>query len=474
MPANNLVERNTANEFSVVKFAKRSFLLISSSVARLAVQLVIIFLYSRNLPVADYGLYQSVWLYTNIVSSVALFGLPSLLLSTSLSNINSWIRHNKKRFIQYAVVLNLLPVLYILFAANEYTYTIKLLLIALSLVQNGAIVFETLLIKNKKENVVFISNLVFFTGYFISHLLILYQNYSLTILLGCIIGLFVLKLLVLWFFVAEKITNATGDKAMPIGKQWFYLGLNDIAAVLFKWLDKWIILLFISVTQFALYFNGSYEIPIFGLMLSAVGSVMLVDLSGQNTIPAKKVKLIFENSSLLLASIVFPSFCFLFFYNKEIFTLLFSIKYIDALPVFVISIFVLPLRITNFTAALQVNQRNDLIVKGAVLDLLIAITLMISLYPLLQLRGFALAFVISTYIQAAYYLWHTGKLINERINYFFPFKKLLAILLVSVSITGSVYYLTRPLRSTVVIVTGAMVCAILTIIFFTRQYKKAK
>jgi O-antigen/teichoic acid export membrane protein len=474
MPANNLVEQNTANDLPVVQFAKRSFLLISSSIARLAVQLVIIFLYSRHLAVADYGLYQSVWLYINIISIVSLFGLPALLLSISVADISAWIRKNKKRFLLYATALNFIPLVYILFAANEYGYTTKMLLVVLAVVQNIAILLETLLVKNKKEGLVFASNLIFFAGYLTCHLLVLYNSYSLDKLLCCISVLFIVKLLFLVPFCRRYIFDQSAGNIIPVGKQWFYLGINDVLAVLFKWLDKWIILLFISVTQFALYFNGSYEIPVFGLMLSAVGNIMLVDLSGQNSISGKKIKSLFENSSLLLAGIVFPSFCFLLFYNREIFTLLFSIKYIEALPVFVISIFVLPLRITNFTAVLQVYHRNDLIVKGAVLDLLIAIILMVVLYPLFQLRGFAAAFVISTYIQTAYYLWHTGKLINEKITDFFPFKKLLLILIPSVVITGAGFYCSGILKFSLPIASGIIVCAALISIFLAGQYKRSK
>jgi O-antigen/teichoic acid export membrane protein len=472
MPATNSVKQNIP--FDLSKFLKRSSLLIGSSVLRLATQLIIIFLFSRNLSINDYGLYQSVWLYVNIISIVGLFGLPSLILSSSVSSIRYWISQHKTKFLVLSLLLNCIPVVYVLFAANEYSITIKLLLIALSIIQNISILAETVAIKNRQEKLVFAANFIFSTGYLICHLIILYSDYSLAALLSCIVTLFVIKTIFL-FLPGFRIIGGTQDLATKsTGKQWLYLGLNDLAGMLFKWLDKWLILSFISVSQFAIYFNGSYEIPIFGLMLSAVSNIILVDLSGSTAYDTIKIKSIFENSSLLLASVVFPSFCFLFFYSNQFFTFIFSENYIEAIPVFVISIFVLPLRITNFTAVLQVNNRTDLILKGALLDLLIAVILMAILYPLLQLKGLALAFVLSTYFQAGYYLWHTGKMINQKIRYFFPFKKLAILMGLSITVTAIFFYSFNKFTDIISMVIGIAICAALIIALMLFHFNTGK
>ena len=337
MPVNNLVKQNNLTNLSLIKFVKRFFLLVSSSVMRLAVQLIIIFLFSRKLSLTEYGLYQSAWLYINVVSIIALFGLPSLILSSTVSSISKWIKQNKKLFTILFILLNFTPLLYILFAVTEYNLNTKLLVIALSIVQNIAILTETTAIKNKKEKIVLISNFIFSLGYLLCHLIILFANYSLQLILIGITVMFMLKTLVLCFFANPFTPDNSFKTDTSIAKQWFYLGIYDVLSVIFKWLDKWVILFYVSIAQFAVYFNGSYEIPVFGLMLSAVGNIMLVDLSEQNNDNIVKVKTLFKNSSLLLASVVFPYFCFLFFYSSDFFLLIFSAKYIEAIPVFIIS-----------------------------------------------------------------------------------------------------------------------------------------
>jgi O-antigen/teichoic acid export membrane protein len=447
---------------------------MSSSFLRMAAQLAIVFLFSRKLSLKDYGLYQSVWLYINIISVISLFGLPSLLLSVHVKNITDWVTANKKQFLLWAGLLNLIPLTYIFFGATNYDVLTRLLLMFLIISQSISIIVETLTIKNEKEILVLATNVLFTIGYLFCHLLLLYTNYSLHLLLTGLILFFWIKIFLQWRFSTRNILHSTHLPVQQISKQWFYLGLNDVVGVLSKWLDKWVILFFVSITQFAIYFNGAYEVPVFGLMLSAIGNVMLVDFSKTHTDIAAATKALFNNSAALLSGIVFPSFCFLFFYHAPFFTLIFSTKYQEAIPVFLVSIFVLPVRITNFTALIQTYNRNDLIIKGTVLDILIAIFLMLVFYPVFQMKGLALAFVISTYIQAAYYLWHTGKLLNKKISYFFPFKKLLITMLISFIVTGTGYLIFNSFLYPLNLFAGIALCTLTVLAFLYNYYKSGK
>ncbi|MEO5967066.1 MAG: polysaccharide biosynthesis C-terminal domain-containing protein, partial [Ferruginibacter sp.] len=250
--------------------------------------------------------------------------------------------------------------------------------------------------------------------------------YSLSNLLWALSIVFLVKSFLLNINYAE---NSNIVPAKIIGKQWLYLGAFDVINVLFKWLDKWVILFLLSLSQFAIYFNGAYEIPVFALMLSAVGNIMLVQMSRNSENNNLKIKEIFHQSSLFLAPIVFSSFFFLFFYYKPFFLLLFTEKYIESLPVFFIAIFIIPVRITNYTAALQVLHKSNLIVRGAILDFAFAVLLMTILFPIFKLQGVILSFVISTWVQAIYYLYQTSKILKISFSSTLPFKRLGKILI---------------------------------------------
>ncbi len=418
---------------------KRYILLFANNFIKLSVQLAVIFLYARSLPIMDYGIYQTVWLYVNILSVVALFGLPNLILTYGLGDLIYWLRTNKRFTIIY--FLTIIVALALFFThKGVFTWQIKLLLVLYLLFQNLSIIAETFSIKVGSDTRVVIVNMFFAVLFLMSHVVLLNIGYSLPLLLICLLVLQMLKSAFLFRSIPRSLKVQTFS---DVGKQWFYLGLVDVLGVLYKWLDKWIILFFISVSQFAIYFNGAYEIPIFAMMVSAVGNVMLVELAKQGVPDKDKIISIFTNTSLMLAAIVFPAFSFLFFYHDMFFLLFFGEKYSSAIPIFLISIFVIPLRITNFTALLQSNHRNDLVLRGVMIDLASAILLMIVFYPWLGIRGFALAFVLSTYCQAIFYLFKTAAVTGLRISDFFPFQKLFVLLIVSLVVTGALYAIFR-------------------------------
>lgn len=477
MLVTNSAEQNiSVDSFLKKKMATRSLLLLISKLLPVAVQLIIIFIFSRSLSYDDYGSYQSVWLYIGILSAIGLFGLPSLLLSSSLQNILQWVRENKRTAIPILVLLNLLPIVYLLTMVLHFSIKVKLLLLIVLIAQNIAIIIETIAIKNEREKTVVISNIVFATLFLIWHLYVLNDNYSLVKLLPGLFFLFVTKSLFL--LQKRKLPLQTESGIVlgeNIGKQWLYLGINDVLGMLFKWLDKWVILLLVTTAQFAVYFNGAYEIPVFVLLVSAMGNIMIVEMSKKTSADTAEVAQLFSTSSLLLASIVFPSFCFLLFYHQNFFTLFFSDKYLASIPFFIISIFILPARITNYTAALQVFNRSDIIVKGAVLDIAVAIILMLSLYPFLHFKGIALAFVLSTYIQIGYYLWHTSKLLHKKIADFFPLRKLAVWMLFALVITYAGKFAAVLLSPPLQLIVGVVVCSIaacgLLLYYFLQERK---
>ena len=132
----------------------------------------------------------------------------------------------------------------------------------------------------------------------------------------------------------------------------------------------------------------------------------------------------------MLSSIVFPLFFFLFFFREEIFSFVFKNKYHDSVPIFAISIFILPLRVNNYSVILQCFSEGKKVLLGSLIDIVIAIVLMITLYPVMGSRGIVLSIVISTYCQVLYYLWHSAKILKIKMYELFPVKKLIVKFLI--------------------------------------------
>jgi O-antigen/teichoic acid export membrane protein len=381
-------------------------------------------IFSRKLNYDDYGKFQSVWMYTNIVNVIINFGLSAVILSTNINFLFSFIKKNQKRLSIFYSLLWISGLTVFFFFAKNFDTSLKFLLIAFMVIQNVSSVVETLLIKRQGEKISFTINCFYSILFFIWHLYILFTNYSLYFLISGICIISILKLVVMILIPSKNESYEETLNEKHFLNHWIYLGLNDVVGIISKWMDKAFLLYLLTTTDFAIFFNGSFEIPLFGLLISVTGSFLLIEISRNLHLSNKIIKLFRENFNALSA-IVFPLFFFLFFFQKELFSFVFNDKYNASLPIFAISIFILPIRINNYSTILQCFSEGKKILWGSVLDIFIAIILMLILYPIMHTKGIALAIVIATYCQVLYYLWHSAKILHTSILEIVPFKKLI-------------------------------------------------
>ena len=242
-------------------------------------------------------------------------------------------------------------------------------------------------------------------------------------------------------------------------------------------MDKLLLVYFLHPSEFAIFFNGSIEIPFFGILVSVIGSILLVDISS-NLNYKPKVIAVFRNTFLLTSPIIFPLFWFLAIYKNEIFQILFNGKYNESVEIFMFTLLVIPIRITNYSAVLQCYNKANLILKGSILDILIALALMPILYYILGLKGAALAIVISTYLQSYYYLYHSSKALNITILKLVPAVTLVKrfifslLLLLAVSTTTS----SLPTLTRLIIASAftSLLLIINVVIVYNSQLRKSK
>jgi len=431
---------------------------------------VITIIYSRQLSYTDYGTFQSVWMYSNIVNVVISFGFSSVILSTNLSFLFSFLKKNKKSITTFYIVLWIAGLAVFFFVAKNFSTTIKLLVIAFIVIQNIITVAETLLIKRRKEKTSFVINFFYAILFFGWHLYVLFSGYSLS---NLIMGISIVSVLKLF---AILLVPATNESYEPVAEEkhfmrhWVYLGLNEILGVISKWIDKVFLLYLLTASDFAVFFNGAFEIPLFGLLISVAASLMLIEFSG-NLQAQNKILDIFKETFNMLSGIVFPLFFFLFFFREEIFSFAFKNKYAASVPIFTISILILPLRINNYSVILQCFSQGKKIMAGSLIDIIIALELMIILYPIMGSRGIVLSIVISTYCQVIYYLWHSAKILHVKIYKLLPIKNLITKFLILLLLYFIISFSVTHFSITLKLVIGTLI-TVLAVIAGTWSYLK--
>jgi hypothetical protein len=364
-----------------------------------------------------------VWMYANIINVIISFGFSSVILSTRLSFLFVFIKNNRKLIAGFYTALWIAGLTVFFFFAKNLNTAPKFLLIAFIIIQNIITVAETLLIKRGKEKISFVINFFYSLLYFGCHLYILFSHYSLINLIASISIVSILKLIAILSVPAKNGDVEVADDEKHFLAHWGYLGMNEVLGVISKWIDKVFLLYLLTASDFAVFFNGSFEIPLFSLLISVTGSLMLIEFSANITM-TDKIRALFRESFIMLSTIVFPLFFFLFFFRGEIFSIVFKDKYNASVPIFVISIFILPLRINNYSVILQCFSQGKKVMMGSVIDIVIALALMISLYPFMGSRGIALSIVISTYCQVFYYLWHSAAILKIPVSRLLPLQSL--------------------------------------------------
>lgn len=415
---------NSQIDYNPKAFLKKWTVLFLARLFPLIVLFIITIFFSRRLSYSDYGIFQSVWMYSNIINVVITFGFTSLILSSNITFLFGFIQRNRKDiFTFYSLVIIISIFILYVFAKNISRSTLLLMLIFI-LLQNLSSIRETFLIKHGKENKLFIINCIYSFLFLLWHVYILFNNYDLNNLICGVIVFLFLKIILLKYKSFDL--NNPNDSFLQDNiffKHWLFLGINDIAGVASKWIDKLFLLYLLTPTDFAIFFNGSFEIPFFALLITVAGNLLMIEVS-QNIQSTDKVISTFNNNYKLLSSIVFPVFLFLFFYSNELFTILFDHKYDASIPIFMVSIFILPIRLNNYGALLQCYSKGKIILTGSILDLVVVLVLMFTLYPFMFTKGVAVAVVIGTYIQIGYYLIKSARIMKVPISSLFPYKYL--------------------------------------------------
>jgi O-antigen/teichoic acid export membrane protein len=383
--------------------------------------LLVMIWFSRSLSPAVYGQYQNFWIQLLVLSPVISMGVHVLLITYSKDYIVRLAKQLSGR--HYALYFLWAAAISLLFAwLQRRLFPIPVSgLIPLLFVLLFAVTFilESFLIVCREYKKLIIINLLYALAFCVIHRFALQHALHIGYLF-----LYLLCLISLRFAIYGVITisawmkrGIAENEEIPqlkiIRSLWLHLALYDILQVLFSYIDKFIISLVLTAGVSAIYYNGSQNIPFLPLLLSAAGSAVLLQLAGRKGPDGSKDAILLMNQSgRALSCIVFPLFFFLVFFRYELIIELFTEKYLSAMPIFLVSVMVLPVRAYNFTTILQQRHKGAIINTGAIADLLLACALMYPLYRWLGLPGVALSFVITTYLQAAFYLYYSAKLLN--------------------------------------------------------------
>jgi len=413
MPVNNLQQeksKNTLRSHSINLFSIKFF--------STAASFLVVFFYSHKLGETAYGTYQTIWTQTYFFNAFAGLGLASLLFTYPPEKIVRLLRSIKP---SSYLLLFLIPVA----CAGIFTYLISakglaaVIFFCFFLSFIFCNILEVTLMALQQFRWLPLISFLFAAAFCWLHYNAATGHYDVTLLfarIGMLLTIRLLGLLGLFFIALRKQQSAVHEDLNfdkdSVRSLWLHLYFFEASQVVLAYLDKFILSTFLDEKQFAVYFNATVSIPFLGLVFSAIANASLMRLGKEKE--SERQLLILHQLGKALSTVAFSCFFFFVIFSREIFTVVFSEKYLDAVPIFICTLFALPLRAFSFTALLQIRHKGKIINQGVLLDIAVSSLCFIPLYASLGLKGVALAFVVGTYAQAAFYLYHTGRLLNVK------------------------------------------------------------
>lgn len=408
------------------------------------VTLLVLIAFSRRLDTAVYGSYQNFWTQMYLLNSLACMGIHVIIVTYPTSFVaNLLSRLNRKYYISYTFWLLLISSVFgfLRYNAGGQWIVAQMFIICWCL----SLIIEAILITAKRFGILVITNIIYAIVFAILHWQVLHGSFNIDRLFQYLLFLMFFKVAVNGIVSLSVLHRANKTESMltipNIKSLWLHLGFYDVSQMIFRWMDKYIISLFLSAELSAIYFNGSVDIPFLSVILGAAGSASLVQMAYNKKDEDGHAIQLANYSSRLLSSVVFPLFFFFLFFGKELFVVLLSPKYLPSVPIFTMSILSIPLYSYHLTSILQNRHKGAVINKGAMLDLVIALALMYPLYKMIGLRGVALSCVISSYVQAGYYLKKTSGLLKVSVSKLMPLGNWFIKLIVFSTLFIAIHYL---------------------------------
>ncbi len=186
--------------------------------------------------------------------------------------------------------------------------------------------------------------------------------------------------------------------------------------------------------EFAVYSNGAQEVPLVGMVTSAIATVILADMAvlcreGRKTEALE----LFRKAAVASAVVLFPLTLFFVVYAKDFIIFMFSEKYIGSTLPFIIYLLLMPIRIVVYQSAYIALGKTNAVMWRTIVGLFVSTLLIWFCVRIFGSVGAAIGSVLSVYLWGVpYNLVYLARQFNCSISYFFPWRQLAIIAMVSI------------------------------------------
>lgn len=177
------------------------------------------------------------------------------------------------------------------------------------------------------------------------------------------------------------------------------LGLGSLLGSITLQMDSVIVASMSTPENFAVYINGAMELPLIGIITGSITTIIFAEMAELCSTGDMEAALqLFHKASIKSATFLFPTMCFLLVTAVPFITFMYSEKYHESVWPFFIYLFILPVRIVAYGAALMALGMTKVILTRSVFELIINALLCFTLVKIMGYLGAAIATLLTLYL----------------------------------------------------------------------------
>lgn len=417
---------------------------ISRLVATSVNVLIVSMFLSRYLDQTAYGTFQQTWFFTHMCMEIAMFGFPVGILyfapKLTLPERKGFFLRITAGLLGMGALLGLALYLGAPFIARTFqnpalegtfrTFALYAFFLLPSLPM------DAFLITQNRHGLLSVITLIHSTLIVAAVLIPAAFGAALSVILWCATGYGLVRSGLVMSGAASTMRGVQTEYQKGLPRKFiaysFPIGVSNIMRVASRWLDKNIVSAYFTPETFAIYANGAVEIPFVGVLASSISSVILPEFSRLSKIgDTEGLIRLWHRAIVKTGALLIPLFAFLMVLAPSFLVVLFSERYLQSATPFRIYLLLIPLRCAAYTPILLALGRSKLVMIGALIDVLVNLGLSILLIPKFSYLGPAIATVLTTYGQAAFYLWWTARILSLRLATLFPWRSVGQLLFLS-------------------------------------------
>jgi O-antigen/teichoic acid export membrane protein len=200
-------------------------------------------------------------------------------------------------------------------------------------------------------------------------------------------------------------TWATGDgkPAWQLIQAQMVLGIPLLLATSFgsiqTHLDKWIVSLLDSPEQFIIFAVGATELPVIRLFTRSIIQVLMADCSRlfqQNRL--QEIARILWKATYSNTVFLIPTMIYLLVVADAVIPLVFSEKYMESVAPFMLYLFIIPVRLVNFSGIHVASGKGYFLTLVTAINLVLKVGLTLAWYPATGFMGVIYANLLVSYL----------------------------------------------------------------------------